>query len=208
MTFPGLWALWPFMLITLFLGGCGSGDTYPEAVLNGVKDRAIRILRTEQLDRSIAGLQGKQVELRVVEVTLASQSKERRAFLTFADGQHEYLGQLQCLAPDMPLEYVMFEIAGDQVVAIWVNETIAERPTFVTIGRPQQLASDDSMRVLSTGEVSNRVALIFISERATQLWHLLTTARVTVSGVTGYAWEATLKPPLEISSRIIKVNLP
>lgn len=205
---PGLRVLCSIALISVFAGGCGFGAKYPEEVLRGVQDRAIRTLRTEQLDRVVAGLHGKRVELRVVEVTLRDRTQERRAFLTFPDGRHVYLGPLQRLAPEMPLEFVMLELAGDRIMAVWVDGVAAERPTFVTVGRPQQLSADDSMRVLSTGEVANRVALIFIPESAAQLWSGLTTARVSASDVTGYAWETTLEPPLEINSHFVKVDLP
>jgi len=200
--------LWRIVIISMVLGGCGFGSRYPEAVLRGVKDRAVRTLRTERLDRSIAGLNGQHVELHVVEVTLDDLTRERRAFLTFRDGRHEYLGRLERLMPDMPLEFVILELAGHQIMAIWVDGAAVKRPTFVTVGRPEQLPDDDSMRVLSTGEVSNQVALIFIPRVAAPLWGALATARVTASDVTGYAWETKLQPPLDLTSHIVKVKLP
>ncbi len=196
------------ILMILFLFSCSFGSKYPEAVLQGVEDRAIRTLRTDPLDRFVAGAAGQKLELRVVEVTLNNRSKERRAFLTFKDNRHEYLGRLEKLDPDSPLEFTLFEIKGSRFVAVWVDETAAKNPSFVTLGRPQQLPGDDSMSVLNTGEAVNRVALLYLPENETQLWHEITTIRVTGRGVTGYAWEKDFEPPLAIAPYFIEVNLP
>lgn len=195
------------ILMILFSFFCSFGSKYPEAVLQGVEDRAIRTLRTDPLDRLVADAAGQKLELRVVEVTLNNRTKERRAFLTFDDDRHEYLGRLKRLDMDSPLEFILFEIRGSRFVATWVDETAAENPTFVTFGRPQQSPGDDSMRVLNTGEVVNRVAVLYLPESEAQLWDEITTIRISSHGVTGYAWEKAFEPPLAIASYFIEVNL-
>lgn len=191
----------------MFLFSCSFGNQFPDPVLQGVEDRAIRTLRTDPLGQLVSPT-GDTVELRVVEVTLSDRSQERRAFLTLADGQFEYLGPLAGLQPGDPLEYLLFEINGSRFVAVWIGEDAVERPSFATLERPRQLSTDDSMRVLSTGEVINRVGLLYLPADEARLWDELTAVRITGRGVTGYAWETDFAPPLNIAPRFTPVNLP
>jgi hypothetical protein len=192
----------------MFLFSCSFSSRYPEEVLRGVEDRAIRTLRTDRLNQLIFALAGKQTELKVAEVTLNDRSQERRAFLTFPNNQYYYLGPLQRLDPDDPVEFILFELSGSRFIAIWIDEAVVKNPSFVTVMRPQQLASDDSMRVLNTGEAVNRVALIYIPESQGPLWNKLVAVRITGRGVTGYAWEKIFEPPLEIEPYFIEVSPP
>jgi len=196
------------MIITPLLACNFFGSQYPSEVIHGVEDRAIRTVRTDRLSKFIDSASD-EVQLNVVDVTLSDRHEERRAFLTFSGDQYKYLGPLQQLTPDIPLEFIFFDINGTRFIAIWILQTATEHPTFVTVGRSEQLASDDSMRVLSTGEVSNRVAIIYIPSDQSHLWQELTTIRVAGREIaTEYAWEAKFNPPLSIDTNFIEVNLP
>ena len=184
-------------------------DQYPTEVMVGVANGAIRTLRTDDLEGYIGAPSNKSVELNVVEVTLADGSEERRAFVDFSNDGQAYVGPLQMLSPDIPLEFIFLELGDTRFIAMWILEAASESPTFVTIGRPEQLANDDSMRVLSSGGVVNRVGLILIPANQLSLWQGLTTIRVNGEDVLNrYAWEEDFDPPLSIESKFIKVNLP
>lgn len=136
-------------------------------------------------------------------------SKERRAFLAFGDGQYRYLGSMQRLRSDDPLEYLMFETEGNRFVIVWVDEAAAQQPTFVTLERPEQLTTDDSLQVLRSGEVANQVAIIYLPRSEANLWTSLTEARVSAKDdPLAYSWLAEYNPPIEIDTYFNEITLP
>lgn len=190
------------------LSSCALGRSLPPPLLENVKSRAVRTLRTDFLEPQFTGA-SKRVALEVVEVTLTDRSKERRAFLSFGDGQHHYLGAMQQLRPDEPLEYLMFEIQATRFVIVWVDPAAAREPTFVTLERPEQLTTDDSLNVLRSGEVANRVALIYLPQSEANLWTTLTEARVSAKDQPlDYTWTGEYEPPITIDPYFREITVP
>ncbi|HHJ06338.1 MAG TPA: hypothetical protein ENK24_02445, partial [Anaerolineae bacterium] len=168
-------------LLLLLLLACRFGGSYPEEAARNVKDGAIRTLRTDKLGSHLTGLSDS-IELKVVDVTLNDGSEERRAFLVSPDDNYEYLGRLQKLAAGVPLDALVFSLNGRRFMIFWVDKTLSGKPVFVTVARPEQLSSDDSMSVLGKGEAANRVVLIYIPENQASLWQELTYLRISGRG--------------------------
>ncbi len=187
-------------LLLLFLLACRFGGSYPEEAARNVKDGAIRTLRTDKLGSHLTGLSDS-IELKVVDVTLNDGSEERRAFLVSPDDNYEYLGRLQKLAAGVPLDALVFSLNGRRFMIFWVDKTLSGKPVFVTVARPEQLPSDDSMSVQGKGEAANRVVLIYIPENQASLWRELTYLRI--SGRGGVLWEQAFNPPLWIGSNFV-----
>lgn len=199
------------IFIVVSLLACSSINSYrhPQEIYQNIQGNAVDILRTDELTSLVSNIPPNKIKLHVVSVVLNNGYEERRAYLSFKENQFKYLGSLNKLSINTPIELVLFEINGNRFIVAWVDEEVSERPTFVTIERPIQLASDDSMRVLNTGEIHNRVALIYIHESQSLLWQKLTSIRVTGQNVTtGYALEKKFNPLLSIASDFIKVNIP
>jgi len=199
------------VVIALMSVSCGLGSNYPDEIMQGVEDHAIRSLYTDlsRIGPLVTGSPDVKIEFRVVEVVLSDRSEERRAYVRFSDEQYQNLGTLETIHPDIPVEFVFIDIEGTRFVAAWIPEEVAKNPLFMTIARPKYLPTDDSMRVLSTGEVSNRVAVMYMPEKNASLWQALTNMRITDDGVDfDDMWERDLDPPLRINTKFIKVSLP
>lgn len=164
---------------------------YPPEVMQDVDDRAVRTLYSLVLNNK------KDTDLKIVEVTLNDQTKKRRAFVSFNDIDFQYLGELAPLRDDIPAEFAFLEFNDLALITVWVPDNY--KADFVTFKRVASKLNDDSMSVLSTAELSNKVGLIYDDFN---LWSDLAGLRMTKG--TGTLYEQEFYPPLPLSYQTIR----
>jgi hypothetical protein len=187
--------------------GCTSLQ-YPAGILQDVDDRAVSIRRTDALHNLFQESGGSEIWLKVAEVKLNDGTRERRAFIDISGGQPVYLGKLNKVDPELPLEFLMFELKGGYFVVVWVQEDAAKEPLVVDIGRAPQ-GTENNYPQLRGSSVINRVALIPLPPREVPLWDALVTVRVSAKDVdTGYALHRDFTPPLRITHLFTQIEVP
>lgn len=185
---------------------CCSSAALPTEALVGVEARAARKLRTQEIGEWIEGAD-KSLALVVLDAKVQGGGTERRAYLEDKSGKTRYLGALQRQLPGAPVESLFFDANGSHFAVIWVDSSVAGQVDTVTIGRPIQREGDDSMNILRTGAVANRVAIIPMAPGEAALWNQLSDLLIYTGG-TDFAWKHTYNPPLPIQSLYQKAALP
>ena len=191
-------------VLCLLLAACSAA--LPAEALVGVESRAARKLRTQEIGEWIDGAD-RSLAVVLLDVKLQGGGSERRAYLQGKGGKTVYLGALARQLPDAPLESLFFAANGARFAVIWVDESIPGKIDTVTLGRPQQLPTDDSMNTLRAGGAANRVAIVPFAAGEADLWNYLSNVLIYTGGL-DFAWQHTYAPPIPIQPFVQTVPLP
>ena len=195
-------------LLAIFALNCSAcaGTTVPDTVKETMKSDDVTVLRRMRLKDLIRGYDSSLV-LVVVEGTSDDGLREHGAYL--ARGRREVypLGPLRPMLDGAPVELLFFQIGDDRFAVVWVDESIEGQLETVTLGRPEMLATDDSMRVLRVGAVDHRVAVLPFFSDEIDLWDQINLLLIGTRQI-GFAWDQTFDPPVDIRDQVLHVPTP